>query len=105
MVDKRLISFYLDLKIKRDYENNILKLSLIIYIKKILVKYHLNKTKHSNSPIKKVILLLNKGLEATNINKKEYRGMTRLLIFSIVKRNSDIVFATSVVRYFIKNPS
>lgn len=43
MIDKYLIIFYLDLKIQYYRENIILKLSKLVYINKILKKFHLNK--------------------------------------------------------------
>lgn len=64
IVNMGSISFYLDLKIKRDRQNKILKLSQPIFIAKILAKYHLNQTKSYNIPIKKIILLSNKGLKS-----------------------------------------
>ncbi len=42
MVDIGPINFYLGLKIKRNYQNNILKLFQPAYIDIILAKYHLN---------------------------------------------------------------
>ncbi len=105
MVDMGLISFYLGLKVERNCQNKILKLSQPIYIDKILAKYHLNQVKPCNTPMKEAILLPNKGPEASQANRKRYQGMTGSLIFSIVETRPDIAFATSVVSRFAKNLS
>lgn len=61
IVDMGPFSFYLGLKAERDREKNTLKLSQLIYIGRILAKYHFNQAKSCNTSIKQAILLLNKS--------------------------------------------
>lgn len=61
-VDISSISFYLGLKIKRDFEKRIFKLLQLAYIDKILAKYHLNQAKLSNMSIKEKTIWLSLGL-------------------------------------------
>lgn len=61
MMNIRSINFYLGLKVKRDHQKQILKLSQLVYINKILIKYHLKLIKLYNILIKEVIFLLNEG--------------------------------------------
>ncbi len=70
MVDMGPISFYLDLKVKRNRQNKTLKLSQPTYIDKILAKYHLDQAKPCNTLMKEVILLPNKGLEANQADRE-----------------------------------
>lgn len=53
IIDIELVNFYLDLKVKRDCQNNTLKLFQPIYIMKILAKYYLNQVKPYHTSIKK----------------------------------------------------
>lgn len=99
------ISFYLDLKVKKDCQNKTLKLSQSIYIDKIIAKYYFHQVKSYNTLIKKVILLLNKGLKASQTDWEQYQGMTGSLIFLIMETRPDIVIAILVNNCFIENPS
>lgn len=72
MIDIGPISFYLDLKVEKDCEKKILKLSQPVYIEKILAKYYLNQVKLCNTLIKEVILLPNKGPKASQVDQKQY---------------------------------
>lgn len=65
MVDISLISFYLELKIERDHQKQLIKLFQSTYIKKILEKYHLYFAKPCNILMKERILLPNEVLEAS----------------------------------------
>ena len=44
MIDIGLISFYLGLKVEQNWHEQIIKLSQIAYIDKIVSKFYLNKT-------------------------------------------------------------
>lgn len=57
MIDIGLISFYLGLKVQRDWENQTIKLSQPVYINKVLNKFYLNKVHTVNTSMKKTILL------------------------------------------------
>lgn len=59
IIDIRLISFYLRLKIKKNRVKKTLQLLQSAYIDKILTKYHFDQAKFCNTLIKKNILLLN----------------------------------------------
>lgn len=54
--DIELISFYLGLKININCKKKTIKLSQLIYIEKILTKYHLDKAIIINTSIKRVTL-------------------------------------------------
>lgn len=54
--------------------------------------------------MKKAIFLPNKGSQATQVEQEQYKCITRLLIFSMVKIRLDIAFAMLVVSCFAKNP-
>ncbi len=60
ITDIGLISFYLELKVKRNQAKKTLKLLQPAYIDKILAKYYLNKAKLCNTLMKEGISLLNK---------------------------------------------
>lgn len=62
IVDMGPISFYLSLKIKQDQENRTIKLFQLMYILKILAKYHLDKTNSTNTSIKETVLGLKPNL-------------------------------------------
>lgn len=64
ITDIGLISFYLELKVKRNQAKKTLKLLQPAYIDKILAKYYLNKAKLCNTPMKEGISLPNKGSKA-----------------------------------------
>ncbi len=58
MVDLGPISFYLGLKVERDRERKIIKLSQPTYIDKILHKFHLDQANPANTPMKESAALL-----------------------------------------------
>lgn len=58
MVDMGLISFYIGLKVSKNREKKMIKLSQPIYINKILTKFHLSQGNTSNTPKKKTLLEL-----------------------------------------------
>ncbi len=105
MVDMEPISFYLGLKVDRDREKRIIKLSKPAYIQKVLTKYDLDKANPTNTPMKEVALGTNFSTEATQTEKERYQGMIGLLMFSMVKTRPDIAFAIEVAACFAKNPS
>lgn len=107
IVDIGPISFYLDLKIKRNQENRAIKLFQPAYIQKVLTKYHLDKANPTNTPIKEIALRLEPNLstKATQAEKKRYQGITGLLIFSIVEIRPNIAFSITVTARFAKNLS
>lgn len=106
MVDMGPISFYLGLKTTRDQEKKTIKLSQPAYIEKVFEKFHLTRANMANSPMKELVFLTPQtGGEASPSKKERYQGITRLLMFSIVKTRPDIAYATSVASCFAKNPS
>lgn len=105
MADMGPISFYLGLKVIWDQEKKIFKLSLPVYIDKILAKFHLNQAKISNTPIKETPLLLNEGKEATVAKKECYQRKTGSIMFLRVETRPNIAYAMLVVSRFVKNPS
>ena len=105
MVDMRPINFYLGLKVERDRQKKTLKLFQPAYNDEILSKYNFDLAKSCNTPMKKSIFLPNKGPEAKEAERERYQGMTGSLMSSMVQTRPDIVFATSVVSRFAKNPS
>ena len=106
MVDMGLISFYLGLRVDRNREKKIIKLSQPAYIEKVLRKFFLDQANPTNTPMKESIQLLpnNEGT-ATEAERERYQGMTGSLMFSMVKTRPDIAFATSVASRYAKNPS
>lgn len=105
MVDIGLISFYLELKIKKTRQKQLLKLFQPAYIEKILEKYYLHLAKLCNIPMKEGILLPNKGPKASQAEQEQYQGITRSLMFSMVETRLDIAFTTLVISRFAKNLS
>lgn len=57
MVDIGFISFYFGLKVERNREKQTIKLSQLVYINKVLNKFHLNKANSANILMKKITLL------------------------------------------------
>lgn len=106
MSDMGPISFYLGLQIDRDREQRTIKLSQPAYIEKILEKFHLDKANPVNTLMKESAMLTpRKEGEALPSGKERYRGMTGLIMFSMVETRPDITFATSLISRFAKNPS
>lgn len=106
MADMGPISFYLGLKVERNREERAIKLSQPAYIDKVLAKFHLDKTKPVNSPMKESALLEQRtDGEASPSEKERCQGTTGLLMFSMIEIRPDIAFATLVVSRFAKNPS
>lgn len=99
------ISFYLGLKVERNCQKRIIKLSQLLYIQMIFTKYHLDKANSINTPIKEIILRPNLSTKVTKTKKKRYQEMTSLLIFSMVKIWSNITFIIAVIAWFTKNLS
>lgn len=108
MVNMGPISFYLGLKVIQDREKKMIKLSQPAYIDKVLEKFHLSGANMANCPMKESTLLTQRTKgegEASPSEKRKYQGMTGSLMFSMVETRSDIVYATSLVSCFAKNPS
>lgn len=104
MVDIGSISFYFGLKVQRDQEKQIIKLSQPAYIDKIFSKFHLNKAHVVNTPMKETVLLEPRiEGEAFPSEKERYQGMTGSLMFLMVETRPDIAFAISVASRFAKN--
>ena len=57
MVNMGPISFYLGLKVQRDRENRIIKLSQLTYVDKVLAKFYLDKAYTVNTPMRKIAIL------------------------------------------------
>lgn len=55
-------------------------------------------------PMKKAVLGFNLS-KGSQIENENYQRMMKLLIFSMVKTRSKIVFSIKVTAYFAKNPS
>lgn len=105
IIDMNPISFYLDLKVQQDRENQIIKLSESAYIKKIPSKFHFNKAHAINTLIKETAFFKQKTKEkALPLKKKRYQGIPGSLMFSIVETKPNITFATFVVSHLAKNP-
>ena len=71
MADMGPISFYLGFKVTQDPEKMTLKLSQLMYIDKILTKFHLDQAKISNMPMKET-LLPSKDKKAIAVECKRY---------------------------------
>lgn len=97
------INFYQGLKVTRDPEKKIFKLSQPAYIDKILAKFHLDKTKTLNMSMKEISLLSIKNKKAMAAKKKCYQKMTSFIIFSMIETSSNITYATLIVSCFAKN--
>ena len=52
-----------------------------------------------------IIFLPNAGIQASPNEQEKYQGMTGSIIFSMVRTQPDIAFATYVVSRFARNPS
>lgn len=65
LMDMGPISFYLDFKVDRNYEIRTIKLFYLIYIQKILIKYHFDKVNTINIVIKEIALEPNLSFEVT----------------------------------------
>lgn len=106
MVDMGPISFYLGLKVDQDPEQKTVKLFQPAYINKVLAKFHLNKDNPVNTLMKEFAFLTQRTeREASPFEKERYQGMTRSIMFLMVKTRPDIVFAISLVSRFAKNLS
>lgn len=106
IIDISFISFFQGLKMKRDQEKQIIKLSQLAYIDKVLVKLYLNKAHTINTVIKKTAIFEQKTEKKTlSFEKKCYQGMTRSIMFFMVEIRPNILFATLVTNCFAKNPS
>lgn len=104
MIDMGPISFYLGLKVQRDWKNQTVKLSQPTYINKVHNKFYLDKTYVGNTPMKKTALLKHRTEEkVSKSEKKRYQGMMKSLIFSIVETRPDIAFTISIASCFAKN--
>lgn len=104
MVDLGLISFYLGLKVQRNWEKQMIKLFLSTNIDKVFSKFYLNKAYIVNTSIKETAFLEQKiDGEASVSMKKRYQAMTWSIIFFMVKIRPDIVFATSIVSRCAQN--
>lgn len=93
MVDMGPISFYLGLKVIRDREKKMIKLSQPAYIDKVLEKFHLSGANTVNCPMKKSTLLTQRTEregEASPSEKEKYQGMTGSLMFLMVETRPDI---------------
>lgn len=53
--------------------------------------------------MKKTSLLLNKGKEATIVERKYYQEITDYILFSMIKTRSNITYTMSIVSCFAKN--
>ncbi len=105
MADIGPISFYLGLKVERNQEKQMIKLSQPAYINKILSTFHLDKAHLATIPMKESALPEPHIESQASATKKErYQGMTGSIMFSMVETRPDIAFATSVVARFAKNP-
>lgn len=107
MVDMGPISFYLRLKVEKNKENQMIKLSQLAYIDKIFSKFHLDMANMINTQIKEITLLQPRAKsegEATVAEKKRYQGMTSSIMFSMIETRLNIFFAISVASRFAKNP-
>ena len=105
MIDMGPISFYLGLKVQRDRENRMIKLSQPAYINKVLNKFHLDKAHAINTPMKETALLEQRTEgEASPSEKERYQDMTEFLMFSMVEMRPNIAFTTSIASCFAKNP-
>ncbi len=105
IVDMGPISFYLELKVERNRDNQTIKLSQPSYIDKVLNKFHLDKANTINTPMKETTLLQPRTEdEATTAEKERHQGITRSIMFSMVETRPNISFANSVASRFAKNP-
>lgn len=64
IVNIRLISFYLGLKINKNCKKKIIKLSQLAYIQNFFIIYYLNKANLTKILIKKILLRLNHSIKA-----------------------------------------
>lgn len=71
IVNIRLVSFYLGLKVPQNWGKKTIKLFQPAYIQKVLAKYIFNKANPTNTSIKKVTLLSNLS-NTTKVKKKKY---------------------------------
>lgn len=67
IMDMRPISFYLNLNIKPNYENKIIKLFYLAYIQKVLIKYFFQKINSINTIIEETVLKLGPNLSTKAI--------------------------------------
>lgn len=104
MVDMGPISYYLGLKVERDRERRLLKISQPAYIDKIAHKFGLLTAKPSNTPMRENYLIPNEG-EASETDIKNYQAMVGSIMFAMIESRPDIAFATSMASRFAKNPS
>ena len=106
MVDMGQISFYLGLKVERDRQRRIIKLSQPAYIEKVLQKFHLHQANSCTTPMVEAAELTPSPdeIEASQANREKYQAMTGSLMFSMVETRPDIAFSTSVASRFAKNP-
>lgn len=74
MVDMNPISFYLSLKVKQNWEPQMIKLSQSTYIENIFYKFFLNQANLFNTSIKKSMQLLSNDnkRQTTNVKQEKY---------------------------------
>lgn len=102
MMDMGPISYCLDIKIEKNREKSIIKLSQPSYIDKIAYKYRFLTTKLSNTSMQENFLVSNESQANAKIIK-DYQAIVRFIMFAIVESHSDIAFAVSMVSRFAKN--
>lgn len=86
-------------------QKSIIKHFCTIYIWKVLTKYYSDKVNPTNTLIKEIILELNLFFKAIQAGKKRYQKITALLIFSMIKTQSNIAFEIGIRTCFAKNLS
>ena len=109
MKDLGPTSQILGIKISRDRTNGKLWLSQESYIKKVLDKFNIGKTKPVSSPLGSHLKLSSKHSPSSEKEKEEMRKMPYAsvvgsLMYVMVCTKPDIAHAVGVVNKFLSNP-
>lgn len=95
--------FFLGIKIERDLENRILKLSQTNFIERLLVKFNMDKCKVKSTPIETNLKL--KLGEGTPLKQEPYRELIGCLTYLAITTRADICFAVSYFSRFQSQPT
>lgn len=103
MVNMRPLAFYISFKAICDCKQKIIKLSQLGYIEALLDWQKMLKAKTAKILIRETLLIPYKKLVFFN-KKTKYVTKIGSIMYPMVKTRIDIMFATSMVSHFAKNP-
>ena len=102
ITDLKFVVYYLDLKVHRDRRNKIIRISQIIYLRKIMTDLNMHnfkrieKSMNSNLHLESIF----KDFQSSEQHKIRYQSVVDSLMYLMFETRSDIVFAMSQVSRF-----